>query len=205
MQLRILQNESKIQRMYLFLIRSCRQLAGFKITALAFVFVLCQTSSYGQLKTTEHFTLQQIRQNVRQINSDKNYKVVNIDDPEDFLGHGTDHGGSLTGYYKGDSLKKIVEWVGLSNRVVQNEYFFTKGQVVFVYSMDKHYRFNNNTGKFDYSSLKKTITGRYYFSNDSLIQTILSDKQLEKTKQQDAAGFLLSGKAYAKILNERKG
>ena len=71
--------------------------------------------------------------------------------------------------------------------------------------MDKHYRFNDSTGKFDYSSLKKTITGRYYFSNDSLIQTILSDKQLEKTKQQDAAGFLLSGKAYAKILNERKG
>ncbi len=173
---------------------------------ITFTFIagLTLTNSYGQGKEDKSFRLSQIRKTFRQINDYKNYRVVTIDDSEEFLGHGTDNGGSLKGYYKGDSLKKIVEWVGLSNRVVQNEYYFDKGKLVFVYSTDSRYKSNDTTGELDYSKFDNVFKGRYYFNNDKLIDTILNDKEHEKTKQKDAADFLDSSKDYMKVLNARR-
>ena len=175
-----------------------------KFIVLIFISVLCFTNSSGQNKTRKTLTVAQIRQACQQINEYKNYKVVTIDDAEEFLGHGTDNGGSLKGYYKGDSLKKIVEWVGLSNRVIQNEYYFNKGKLVFVYAIDKRYKFIEKNEAFDYSKFDKVTTGRYYFSNDRLIETITSDKEDQKTKQQAAIGFLSSSKNYISLLNAKR-
>jgi len=80
----------------------------FKSILLIFVAFLTLTNLYGQNKESKNFRIAQIKQLFRQINNYKNYKVVTIDDSEDFLGHGTDNGGSLKGYYKGDSLKKSL-------------------------------------------------------------------------------------------------
>jgi hypothetical protein len=171
-----------------------------KFIALTFICFLFLTNSYGQGKADKNSTLAQIKQ----VNEYKNYKVVNIDDAEEFLGHGTDNGGSLKGYYKGDSLKKIVEWVGLSNRVVQNEYYFNNGKLIFVYSTDSRCKANNKTGEIDCSKFGKVFKGRYYFSHGKLIETILSDKEREKTKQKDAADFLTSGKEYVRLLNAKR-
>lgn len=175
-----------------------------KFIALTFVFILFLTNSYGQGKAGKSSTLVKIKQVFKQINSYKNYKIVTIDDSEEFLGHGTDNGGSLKGYYKGDSLKKIVEWVGLSNRVVQNEYYFNDGSLVFVYSTDSRCKSNDKTGEIDCSGFDKVFKGRYYFDGIKLIDTILSDKEHEKTKQQDAMDFLASSKNYNKLLNSRR-
>jgi hypothetical protein len=172
--------------------------------ALTFVSILCLTNSYGQTKADNSSTLAQIKLVFKQINGYKNYKVVTIDDSEEFLGHGTDNGGSLKGYYKGDSLKKIIEWVGLSNRVIQNEYYFNNGKLVFVYSTDSRCKANDKTGEIDCSKFDKVFKGRYYFNDDKLIDTILSDKEYGKTEQQDAADFLTSGKDYTKLLNTRR-
>lgn len=175
-----------------------------KFIALTFVSVLCLTNSYGQAKADKSSTLAQIKKIFKQINDYKNYKVVTIDDSEELLGHGTDNGGSLKGYYKGDSLKKIIEWVGLSNRVVQNEYYFNKGKLVLVYSTDSRCKANDKTGEIDCSKFDKVFKGRYYFTDDKLIDTILSDKEHEVTKSQDAADFLASGRDYIKLLNAKR-
>jgi hypothetical protein len=176
-----------------------------KFIALTFVTVLYLANSYGQDKSDISSTsLSKIKQIFKQINDYKNYKVVTIDDSEEFLGHGTDNGGSLKGYYKGDSLKKIVEWVGLSNRVVQNEYYFNNGHLVFVYSTDSRCKSNDKTGEIDCSKFDKVYKRRYYFSNDKLIDTILSDKEKENTKDQDAADFFTSIKDYVKLLNAKR-
>jgi len=148
--------------------------------------------------------LSHIKQVYRHTNDYKNYKVITIDDSEEFLGHATDGGGSLKGYYKSDTLKKIVVEVGLSNRVVQDEFYFDSGKLVFVYSIDKRYKINDKTGELDYSKFGETITGRYYFSNDKLIETIFSDKELEETKQKDAEDYLSSSNDYVKLLNGRR-
>ena len=175
-----------------------------KFIALTFICLLYLTNSYGQSKADKNSTLAEIKQAYKQVSEYKGYKIVTIDDAEEFLGHGTDNGGSLKGYFKGDSLKKIVEWVGLSNRVVQNEYYFNNGKLVFAYSTKSRCKANNKTGEIDCSKFDKVFKGRYYFSNGKLIDTILSEKEHEKTKQQDAADFLTSGKNYMKLLNARR-
>jgi hypothetical protein len=92
------------------------------------------TTTYGQGKEDKSYSLFKIQKFYQQINDYKNYKTITIDNAEAFLGHGTDNGGSLIGYYKGYNLRKVVEWVGLSNRVIQNEYYFEKAKLIFVYS-----------------------------------------------------------------------
>ena len=174
------------------------------LIALTFSAVLTLTNSYGQGKADKSFTHSQIKKVFQEVNDYKNYKIITIDDSEEFLGHGTDNGGDLKGYYKGDSLKKIVEWVGLSNRVVQREYYFDKGKLVFVYTTDSRCKFNDSTEEPDCSKFDKVLKGRYYFHDDKLIDAILSDKAQEKTKQGDSKDFLTSSKDYMKLLNARR-
>ncbi|WP_157098076.1 hypothetical protein [Niabella ginsenosidivorans] len=162
------------------------------------------TTIYGQGKQDKNLTLTQIKNMFHQINDYKNYKTVTIVDAEEFLGHGTDNGGSLTGYFKNDTLKKIIEWVGLSNKVIQNEYYLDKGKLIFVYSTESRYKYNDGTQSFDYSKLNIVFKGRYYFNNDKLIDTILSDKQHIDTKQEDATDFLTSTKDYLKLLSAKR-
>jgi hypothetical protein len=171
--------------------------------SLTFVALITLTTTYGQSKDSKNYTLLEIKRLYQQINSYKKYKTITIDDAEEFFGHGTDNGGSLTGYYKGDSLKKVIEWVGLSNRVVQNEYYFDKGKLFFVYSTESRYRFNDSTESFDYSRLDKAFNGRYYFSNGKLIDAIFSGQKHESTKQEDAREFLTSSVDYLKRLKAK--
>jgi hypothetical protein len=127
----------------------CFKMTFLKFIPLTFSAFLILTNSYGQNRENKSFKISQIKKVFQEINNYKNYKIITIDDSEEFLGHGTDNGGSLKGFYRGDSLKKIVEWVGLSNRVIQNEYYLDKGKLVFVYSTDKQYKFDDNKGEFD--------------------------------------------------------
>jgi len=175
-----------------------------KYISLTFFTLLTLTTTYGQGKEDKSYALFKIKKVYQEINSYKNYKTVTIDNAEEFLGHGTDNGGSLTGYYKGDSLKKIIEWVGLSNKVIQNEYYFDNNKLVFVYSTESRYRFNDSTQNFDYSKLDNVFKGRYYFDNDKLIDTILNDKEHVATKKQDAADFLTSSKEYLRLLKAKR-
>lgn len=175
-----------------------------KFIALTIFSLLTLTTTYGQgSKQDKNLMLAQIKNMSRQINDYKNYKTVTIDDTEEFLGHGTDNGSSLTGYFENDTLKKIIEWVGLSNKIIQNEYYLDNGKLIFVYSTDSRYKYNDSTQSFDYSKLDIVFKGRYYFSNGKLIDTILSDKQHIETRQ-NAADFLISSKDYSKLLNAKR-
>ena len=158
--------------------------------------------TFGQTKQDKNYTLIQIKNTFQQINNYKNYKVITIDDTEEFLGHGTDNGGSLTGYFKNDTLKKIIEWVGLSNKVIQNEYYLDKGKLAFVFSTESRYKYKDRTLSFDISKLDNVFKGRYYFSNDKLIDIKLSDKQYNETRQ-DATDILTLSKGYLKLLSAK--
>jgi len=162
------------------------------------------TLSYGQSKDEKNDVILKIKKTYQQINDYKNYKTVSIDDSEEFLGHNTDNGATLTGYFKADSLKKIVEWIGLSNKVIQREYYFDNARLVFVYLTESKYRFNDKTESFDYTKLDNVFKGRYYFDKGHLIDTILSDKEHNETKKQDATDFLTSSKDYSKLLSAKR-
>ncbi len=73
------------------------------------------------------------------------YKILIIDDAEDFLGHPADNGAELTGYFKGDTLIKVAEQIGLSNSVIENRYYLENDKLFFVYSVDSSYKFIDTT------------------------------------------------------------
>ena len=172
--------------------------------SLTFFALFTLTTTYGQGKEDKSYALFKIKKVCQQINHYKNYKTVTIDDAEEFLGHGTDNGGSLTGYYKGDSLKKVIEWVGLSNKVIQNEYYFDNDKLIFVFSTESKYRFNDRTQSFDYTKLDNVFKGRYYFDNGKLIYTLLNDTEHTTSKKQDAAEFLTSSRDYLELLKTKR-
>ena len=169
--------------------------------ALTFIALASLTMVNAQGKQDKRYALFKIKKAYKEINAYKNYKKITIDESEDFLGHNTDNGGSLTAYYKDDSVKKIIEWVGLSNKIIQNEYYLNNDKLIFVYSTEEMYRFNERTQNFDYSKLDSVFKGRYYFEKEKLIDTIFNNKQHEETKEQDADTFLTSSKSYLKLLN----
>ena len=172
--------------------------------SLTFFTLFTFTMAYGQGKEDKKYALFKIKKVYQKTNDYKNYKTVIINDVEEFLGHGTDNGGSLTGYYKGDSLKKVIEWVGLSNKVIQNEYYFDNDKLIFVYSTESRYKFNDSTQSFDYSKLENVFKGRYYFDHDKLIDTILNDKEYVATKKPDSVDFLTSSKGYLRLLKTKR-
>ena len=172
--------------------------------SLIFFALLALTTTYGQSKEDESYELFNIKKVYQKIDSYKDYKTITIDDAEEFLGHSTDNGGSLTGYYKGDSLKKVIERVGLSAKVIQNKYYFDNDKLIFVYSTESRYRFNDSTQSFDYTKLDTAFKGRYYFNDGKLVDTILNDKEHFATKKQDSAKFLTSSKNYLKLLNIKR-
>lgn len=145
-----------------------------------------------------------IRQIFQRINRDSFYRTVKIDDAENIVGYATDGGASLTGYFKGDTLRKIIEWVGLSNRVVQNEYYLDKGKLVFVYFTEKQYAYIDSLQALDYTKLVPAFYGRYYFKNNQLYHAVLSNKKLKQSEKEDAAGFLKRLDAYSILLQKKK-
>ena len=169
-----------------------------------FLLSLLPILSVAQSKEDKNIHLLEIRQKYQLINKATGYNVVIIEGSEDFLGHATDGGGNLRGYFKNDTLVKIVEWVGLSNRTVQNEYYLDKDGLFFVYSAEQQYPYNDSLQALDYSKLVPTFSSRYYFKNNKLIDTILSNKKLKQSITDDAAGFLKRVNEYAVLLNKKK-
>jgi len=165
--------------------------------------VLISLNLFSQGKEDFMKKLFDIKLKYIKINSYGSYKLIAIDDAEVFLGLAVDNGAELTGYFKGDTLVKVVEQVGLSNRIIQNEYFLENNKLFFVYSSDSIYAFNDSTQAFDYSKLKFKSDGKYYFENEKLFDTILSNKDRKATKEKDAASFLDSIKKYAALLKQK--
>lgn len=166
--------------------------------------MLLGITAHSQGSEDKERELFKIRQIFQRINKDTTYRLVKLEDAEKILGHATDGGASLTGYYKGDSLRKIIEWVGLSNRIVQNEYYLDKGTLVFVFTTEKQYAYNDSLQALDYSKLVPAFFGRYYFRNNQLYDVILSNKRLKQSEKADAAEFLTRVKSYTALLQKNK-
>lgn len=103
---------------------------------LTFFALLTLNTTYGQGKEDKSYTLFKIKKVYQQINEYKNYKTVTIENSEDFLGHTTDNGGSLTGYYKGDSLKKSLSGLDFLTRLFKMNIILTMTNL-FLFSLLK--------------------------------------------------------------------
>jgi hypothetical protein len=146
-----------------------------------FLSVLICSSAYAQDVTG-------IRKTVEQINRTENYTVKRVRN-EYFAEKGqvTDNGSELKGFYHRGELKKMEYSVGVSVWKYQTEYFFDRGQPVFVHL--KKYRIPDGNG-----SLKQPVLmseSRYYYLNEKLIKTTgISVKNEERKDLLKEAGDL---------------
>ena len=160
--------------------------------------------SLSQVPGDKRKMVEEIRKRFQQINSEEGLQQVKMEDAEEILGHATDGGATLTGYFKKDTLKKIIEWVGLSNRVIQTEYYLDNGRLLFVYSTEKQYAYNDSLQTLDYAKLVPSFQGRYYFNNENLIDALLSPKRRQPSVSEEAAGFLKRMKEHTLLLSRRR-
>lgn len=114
--------------------------------------------------------IKNIRAEYQKINKDASLKTIALKQ-EQFLQHATDGGGSLAGYFKKDSIYKMVLSVGLSYGVKTFEYYLKNNNLIFVYETEEYHAYNDATGELNYLKLTKAFEGRYYFNQGKLIET----------------------------------
>lgn len=127
---------------------------------ITLITVLLVSSTFGQKSVSKNKKIIEIRKLYNDINKFSKYRIIKIEDSEELLGEIVDNGASIEGYYNGRKLNKIVEWIGLSNKVIQNEYYFSNEKLFFVYSVESNYKYDENTGSYDYSKSEITFNGR---------------------------------------------
>lgn len=146
---------------------------------------------------------------IKQIRAD--YQIINADTHltkrkvkgEDFLENTPDGGAELTGYFKKDSLVKIVEWIGLSYGNSITEYYLKQGKIFFIY--ERFMSFVTTDSSIDYSKVKLAFEGRYYIHNDQLIERLISGrKPMENDSIDNINDVLSTGKDDIKALINKK-
>lgn len=125
-----------------------------------------------------------IKRQVEMINTSKNYIVKKV--PNDYFvdvkNEVTDNGQELEGYFKNKELKKIVHSVGLSSTIITTQFYFDKGNLIFV--LKKKYQTIDEKGNL--LKPKLTSESRFYFVNGKVINKINPDdyKEVGELKQQ---------------------
>jgi len=121
--------------------------------------------------------IKNIKEVYQQVNNDKALHVITLDEQE-FLGDevSLDGGAGLEGYFKNDTLCKMVVEFGLSYAMRKYDYYFNKGRVIFIYETEKDYP-EKKDGMLDYENLKLAFEGRYYYDNGKLIRSLFKGKK----------------------------
>jgi hypothetical protein len=170
-------------------------------TSLLLVSLLLGTLALAQTKAE---LVKNIGKEFRLINKDTTLKQVKLEG-EAFLTHATDGGGELIGYYKKGQLKKIYQWIGLSNGNEIKEYYFKNGQLIFVYVQFNSFVYNEKKDLLDRTKTKTTFQGRYYFHNNRLIDhATTGHNRLEPDTISPEKTLLAEASDNQKLLNQKR-
>ncbi|WP_299990255.1 hypothetical protein [uncultured Pontibacter sp.] len=172
-----------------------------KIIALFLLLFSINTALFGQSKSEQ---IKAIRQEFTNINNTTTLKKVKLEN-EEFLGSMTDGGGILTGYYETGIIRKIHQWVGLSNGIEIKEYYFQNGSLIFVYEKFNAFVYDSKKEQFDQSKTERTFEGRYYFNNQKLIDYVTTGHNRFEDDSIDPEKTLLKeANDYFNLLNKKK-
>jgi len=174
--------------------RNAKHIFSFLLGVLFFVVSFAQTRD-AQIKL--------IRKKFETINKDTTLRKVTLEN-EEFLTNMTDGGGELTGFYKNKEIKKIYEWIGLSNGISIKEFYFDKGQLIFVYEKFDSFVFDDKKNEFDLTKTKTVFEGRYYFSNKKLFsESTKGDKSLAARDESTGKSLLEGADDNMRLLNKK--
>lgn len=119
--------------------------------------------------------LKRIKEQYKSINAYQKYTVFTPDDAASFIGY-TDNGASLTGYLRNDTIFKIVVWIGLSNKAIQQEFYYTDEKLLFVFEKISFYEYDKKNNNLDYTKLNLKFSNRYYFDKGKLIYKLCEEE-----------------------------
>jgi len=161
---------------------------------------LCFSRTFGQDKAK---LTSDIRKEFRAINNDTTLKKLVLNEDE-FLDHTPDGGGQLTGFYKGEQIRKIVTWIGLSNGNEIFEYYFKNNRLIFVYEEFNSFVYDDKKQVHRLDTTEKTFIGRYYFANDKLVDYMTTGHNRFENDNIDPQQILLTEAAETKKLVSQK-
>jgi hypothetical protein len=109
-------------------------------------------------------------------NADKTLHTVTLTAPE-FLGEEAqpDNGAELKGYFNKDTLYRMELEFGLSYAACKYDYYFSKGQLVFIYETEEDYP-TKTDGGLNYDKTVLAFEGRYYYNKGKLIKLFSKGK-----------------------------
>lgn len=119
----------------------------------------CSLLAHAQIDSTYIVAVDRL---VQEIDAGKDYELRTLEN-EEFLQQMTDGGGDLKGFLKDGRLVKMESWVGVSSCVYISEYYFDRGQLVFVQEQGLEFAYVDSTSSFDPAVQNVTMEGRYYF------------------------------------------
>ena len=165
-----------------------------------FLGVLFFFVSFDQTKEEQ---IKSVRKKFEIINRDTTLRKVALEN-EEFLTNMTDGGGELTGFYKNKEIKKIYEWIGLSNGISTKEFYFDKEQLIFVYEKFDSFVFDDKKNEFDLTKTKTIFEGRYYFNNEKLFsKSTKGNKALAAQGESSGKSLLESADDNMRLLNKK--
>lgn len=141
-----------------------------------FAVLFTATNCLGQivakgLDDSIEYRIAMINKEYSNINKDSaKYKITE----EDILGHSTE-GGELIKYFEGQILRKAVLTLYGETGQTTSEYYFMKGELIFIYKKNKKYQSPIYMGK---TEIKSREENKFYFKNQKLIRWVDNDSKI---------------------------
>ncbi|TDX00918.1 hypothetical protein [Dinghuibacter silviterrae] len=133
-----------------------------RILCAAFVLLLsCVCALRVSAQTAPDDKVRAIQTAYQQIDHDTALRIISMTEHE-FAADEAGKSGTLKGFFKGDSLFKIILSVGLSYGKIKENYYFRGGQLVYVYETE------NDNGK-----PGDAFEGRYFFEGYKTLSVLL--------------------------------
>ena len=136
--------------------------------------LLLGAADFARGQTIKDSLIKNIRAVFQRINSDTTLHAVSldVDELEEAIGGSPDNGADVRGYFKKDTLYKLYMSMGPSFGLKDYEYYYDRGEIVFIYEKDQHFP-PKKDGGLDHEKLVMGFEGRFYFNKGKLIAKVV--------------------------------
>lgn len=122
-----------------------------------------------------------IKLEVKNINSVKNFEIITLDS-EKFFKELPDGGIKVEAFIKDKEIYKIIQNVGLSYGILDTEYYFLNGQIIYITESENYFPDKNSDGQLEYNKLDFGFRTEYFFENEVLVDVVTKGEKRFKTE-----------------------
>lgn len=144
-----------------------------------------------------------IQKLVLKINKDTSLKSLHLTTFE-FLEQALDGSGYLTGYFKNDSIVRIIEWISYSFGTRKTDFYFNKDDLIFIAVQEAYDKYVDSLKEIKLGITKEAFTGRYYYKSKSLIKSETSGVSRCDDNDSMINNFTKTADNYRLLLKKRR-